>query len=334
VNQPIERLVLHVGMHRAGSTLLQRTLVANRKWLRSDGIAFVDHHAIRSLPNHKAWMNRRGAIPSGAGEFDRQLASLAGREMDAVERATGAPPRVVFLSSEAMVGARVVNWTDRTLFRPYMESAIGQVIRALEPGATEVILVTRRQDTLMESGYLWEVQKGSTTTFDEQFPYDDRPVIDYSSLLARLGRQPSVTRVTAVPFELIGAGSGPYVGHIASMAGASALPDALLESRVVANSSYSAPALGVAKRVNHLFEGAAELRSLREFLWAAYPSGRYPRAVVLDAGERQVILDRYAAANRRLFAGWLPWLDSDSYAGDEAGAALGDALLMDRSPGR
>lgn len=324
----IERLVLHVGMHRAGSTLVQRTLAANRQWLRGDGVAFIDHDSMRLLPGHRGWMNRRGAIPSAAGDFDRQLASLVHDEMSAVERATGSPSRSVFLSSEGMIGARVTNYTDRTLFRPYMEPAIGQILRALQPEGTELILVARRQDRLMESCYIWEIQKGSAISFEDQFPYGDNPVIDFGTLLERLSCQPTVHRVTAVPFELIGAGSGPYVGHIGALAGATSLPDEALQARTSANESYSDPAVQIARKVNHLFERSTELRSLRAFLWTAYPPSRYPKASVLSDQEREAIVARYAECNRRLFQDWMSAYPVDSYSSDTATAALGDVLRI------
>lgn len=321
------RLILHVGIHKTGTTTLQVALESLRKQLRANGVALVTIGQMKKLQHDGAWAAYQSKAHGDKEAFIAEFQSLVLGEMDAVERKSGAPARQVLITSERMVGARMPSTVDHPKFRPLAEAAIGEVIAALDPGEVHVALYTRRQDRLMESCYLWEIQKGLSHTIEEQFPFMEEPVMGFSGLIERIVSIPRVDSVRVRPFEIIAGGSLAYLEDFLSNVGLQGTLDmSRFESDPSANRSYSQPALDLAMLVNPRLQTGKQRGAFRQFLKQNFPVGDYPSAKILNDQERQRVVDVYRDDNERTFSTWMPELPFDAYSTLDGPDKLRDVL--------
>jgi len=310
----VPRLVLHVGIHKTGTTTLQVALRSLRPQLRRHGVALITIEQMKKLPHEDAWAARRSRNPVLAPKFRAELRALVDEEISAIEK-TGASIRTVLISNERMVGARMPSEGDSPVFRPKTEDAINEVIDAIEPGEVEVTLYTRRQDRLMESCYLWEIQKGLSHSIHDQFPYMDEPVMSYFELASRILAIPRVGDIRVRPFEMIKQGSLAYLDDFLTVVDLKGSLDySEFEEDPAANLSYSQQALDIAMMINPLLDTRKQKNSVRRFLKSHFPIGEYPSAQILSAEERLRLIELYRGDNERLFATFMPDLPADSYS--------------------
>jgi hypothetical protein len=323
----IPRLVLHVGIHKTATTTLQVALRDLRTQLRDRGVGLVTIEQMKKLAHESAWAARLTADPAVAPQFQEELRRLVGREIERVERRSGRPVEQVVISNERMVGARMPSEVDYPVFRPLAEASITEVIDALQPDEVHVALYTRRQDRLIESCYLWEIQKGLTHTVGEQFPFMGEPIISFADLADRISRMPSVSSLRVRPFEIISAGALPYVDDFLANVGLSGSLDySVVEEDLSANQSYSHAALQIALEINRMMDTREQRRELRRFLKTRFPVGAYPPAAIMLDEDRNTLLDLYSEDNERLFDTWMPELPRDAYSSPARTKALGSVL--------
>lgn len=306
--------MLHVGIHKTGTTTLQVALNSLRPQLRQHGVALITIEQMKRLPHEDAWAARHSRNPVLAPRFRAELRSLVDEEIEAVEK-TGASVRSVLISNERLVGARMPSEGDSPVFRPKTVDAINEVIDAVEPGEVDATLYTRRQDRLMESCYLWEIQKGLSHSIHDQFPYMDEPVISYFELASRILAIPRVGEIRVRPFETIKQGSLAYLDDFLTVVDLNGSLDySEFEEDPAANLSYSQQALDIALMINPLLETRKQKSSVRKFLKTQFPIGEYPSAQILTAEERMGLIELYRGDNERLFATFMPELPADSYS--------------------
>jgi hypothetical protein len=307
--------VLHAGIHKTGTTTLQVALESLRKPLRAHGVALITIGQMKKLEHDSAWGAYRAQGHPDKDLFVEEFRALVHGEIEAVERKTAAPVQQVLITSERMVGARMPSTVDHPKFRPLAEAAIGEIIAALDPEEVHLALYTRRQDRLMESCYLWEVQKGLSHTIHTQFPFIDKPVLRFFELAERLLSIPRIDTIRVRPFEIISGGSLAYLDDFLSNVGLDGRLDySGFKSEPSSNRSYSQRALDIALTINPHLETGKQRTAARQFLKQQFPVGDYPSAKILTDEERERVVAVYRDDNERLFSTWMPELPYDSYS--------------------
>ena len=318
-------LLLHVGLQQTGAGMLRRALSRLRPQLHEHGIGLVGHGALAGSPSAAGWRSRGRVDPEDARAFEREVAGLIARESAAIRRA-GAQPRAVIVSSDHLLGAENIDGHDEEVFRPSAEASVAQLIRAVAPAHTRVILYLRRQDRLMEACHLRSLQQGDTRRFEQQFPRRFEPVLDYGGLIERLLGLPGIGEVRVRPFELVGADAPRYVEDLLAPLGLQgALDLAPVGDDLLPYRLYSPRAADIALEVNEHLDSAEERRLVRTFLLEHFAGTDDAGTRPLPRDERQRILEASAPANQREFAADLPQLPADSYASDEATTRLAEA---------
>jgi hypothetical protein len=319
--------VLHVGVHKTGTTTLQVALDELRPQLRAKGVAVVTIEQMKKLPHEKAWRARRTANVLEAPLFHEEFSNLVQSEIDAVVADTGAAVKQLLISNERMVGARMPSEGDSPLFRPLAVPATREIIDILRPDSVHVALYTRRQDRLVESCYLWEIQKGLWHDLSRQFPYLDSAVLTYFDLVRRLQSIPEVGSIRVRPFETIRSGSLAYLDDFFVNLGLQgAIEFSNFADDPAANLSYSQRALEIALKLNPDLDSKPQRDAVRRLLKRHFPPDVYGPALVLTDAERARQLELYESDNERLFATFMPDLPVDSYSSQEATRALGKVL--------
>ena len=314
----IRTLVLHVGLHHTGADLLAQSLVLLRPQLHRNGVALLTTDELAGLAHADGWALEQGSPPDHAPLFDGELRVLAGAEVDSAAR-SGATARTLLITGEQLTGGRIPGRGDRDSFRPCAEAAIRQVIEALDPNRVRLVLYTRRQDRLMESCYVSEIQKGKHHSFPRQFPNRYEPIFSYVSLTERLLGLPRVRGIRVRPYETIGAGVIPFVDDfLAAVDLRGKLDLSVIGDEVQQGSVYSRNALRLALAMNPHLDTVRERTLVREFLLSEFPSPPYTEARFISRKARERIIAAYRSDNERLFATHMPDLPKDSYGSIEA----------------
>jgi hypothetical protein len=144
-----QRIIIHLGAHRCGSTMVQYVLNLNRRWLAEKSVAvltrrdIVNSYGLGALAH--LYKSPLGVIPAGI----------------ALRRITF--PTVV-LSEENILG-RMPGLDGRA---PYNRSGVALVAIALLARFFDCSLrwIIRRQDRLVESAYAFRVTRGGTDDFE------------------------------------------------------------------------------------------------------------------------------------------------------------------------
>lgn len=135
-----KRLILHIGMHKTGTTTIQRFFSRNRWLLRKMGVCYPESRGPdgRLLPKHNTIFS---AISHQAdrGEVHPALGPVADLVKDVADQINQAPGHVGVISAEGFSGERPV------------------FSRALAPLASEfdvsIVIFLRRRDLWVESFY-------------------------------------------------------------------------------------------------------------------------------------------------------------------------------------
>lgn len=323
----IPRLVLHVGIHKTGTTTLQVALESLRGQLAAKGVALVTIEQMKQLPHERAWKARRTTNPDEAPLFRQELIELVTSEVDAVVAATGEPVKQVLISNERMVGARMPSEGDTPLFRPVAVASTSEIIEILSPESTHVAIYTRRQDRLIESCYLWEIQKGLAHSVREQFPYLDEPVLHYFDLVRRLQSIPEVGSMRVRPFEMIRAGSLAYLDDFLINLGLQGeIGFSSFDGNPAENLSYSQRALDIALTISPHLDTKKQRDAVRRFLKRQFTVDDYGPARIITDEQRSAMIEMYRPDNERLFATYMPDLPVESYSSEAETRQLGKVL--------
>ncbi|MCP3976697.1 MAG: hypothetical protein GY720_19600, partial [bacterium] len=84
----IKHLVLHVGVPKTGTSLIQRSLRQLRPLLRQRGIAYVDRRQIHRLEHRKSWGAYATGPESGKSLFASELEAVVKSEKSKVQGRT------------------------------------------------------------------------------------------------------------------------------------------------------------------------------------------------------------------------------------------------------
>jgi hypothetical protein len=304
-----KQIVLHVGLHKTGTTFLQE-----RVFPALPGVRFV-HPYHRPRP--------------GDGPIERYLLELffrnaAGIDVEAHRRRIHAwlaelEEPIVLVSSEAIVGWAVENHSNIALNADFLQRVF--------PDA-KVLLVVRRQDQWAESAYSQLLKAGWTTTMARYLNWDGREFgryniglyngpnvdardLDWAAFDGFYRRVFGEDRVSTLPFELFREDSRAFLERLYDFAGIEegVFPDS--SQRV--NRSWSRLSIGVARvvnaipmpiklalreRVDQRWHPSAVLARTVDPLLGPLLGGR--KAKQMDPDMARALLEVHAAGNRAL----------------------------------
>lgn len=295
------RIVLHIGLHKTGSTAVQETLRANRLALARRGILYprlgpadVHHYLAR------VWVRvgKVYALPGGAlGSWGRLARQFAGCG------------RTVVLSSEAfarLTGPRAVEPSE-------LRARLATV------GAPEILCVLRGQVALAQSVWLQTARRMrppppetmveamlETGLLQRPSPLGSGLFADYTALHDRLATAFAPGEMRFIPYEAAAAGPGAVPGAVLRALG---LPEEVAARMAAPRLNVSPPALAVlaaqtlaaeAGRVATAAEVAAAAGLLAERFGPAAPGCIFTRAEV------QALAARFEPLNAALAARLAP----------------------------
>jgi len=316
---PIEQLILHIGVQKTGSSLIQRSMRSARKRIRSAGVGYVDRRAFLDMPDMWAWA-AYGRQSFSNEAFREQLSEAVRVEMG---KTAGSGDRVL-ISNESIVGRLQPDYQNP--FWGRAAASVGELIEVLQPRTTSVVVYVRRQDRLLESVYMQRIHTGHTTTWEEFRDLTCRDLrVGYTRLIESLESVSGVDEIQVRPFEIIAGGGRLFVADFLEMAGLGGIR--VPKGNDPSNQSYTAPAWEAAMVMNQYVESAEDAKAVRRFLGRLFPASDYPKAILLSDEERGELLEMYREENRDLFTRYLPQFPADSYSTDELPSEITDFLV-------
>jgi hypothetical protein len=303
VRPSVPEIVIHVGLHKTGSTLLQRALRDLRQELAKRGVLVRPRDEMYEDTDFRRLV--RG-LQAGRLLGRRQVAHVTERTRTLMQ--PGDFDRLVF-SDETLLG------TFPDFRRPCDAYSCGipalrwMVDSVAAPTPVRVLLYVRRQDQFLESVYLQEIHQGSTETFGEWFSTIDVARFDWLSLSRRVEEVVGDGRLVVRPFETISDGAAKYFAAFLGLVDpglVASLSREVLESIPhSANRSLSGKALDIALLVYPMLTQEERFK-LRRFLQVNFSTGKYPRAELLTREQRTEILEIHRSANSELFERHIP----------------------------
>ncbi|MEM7629582.1 MAG: hypothetical protein AAF356_09215 [Planctomycetota bacterium] len=301
----LRRVILHPGLHKTGSSVVQYTLAASRGLLprRCGFVPLSEIHRAAQPLLRAAWDN-----PGETEPRDALRACLRGL-------ADSAARPEVLLSYEGMPGRPHTAYAEATHTVPILAEAFdGLDVR--------VLLDVKRQDRFFESLYLQHIQMGRddrdfTPWFSSVIaPKIDAGGFDWLKLVEHFAGAFGADRVRVRPFMLPQIGAQAHVRRFLADIGHPT--GASFDIPQNTNQSYSAKALEIARAVNHLLE-EGERKDLRLFLRRRFATPRYQKPVLLDDETRASIVADYAESNAELTRRFMhgsdaqePWYAADA----------------------
>lgn len=266
------RLTLHIGIHRTGTTGLQRGLAANRDRLRAQGKCYpftgTNHQDI-------AWALHRGEL-TGKG-LVRRLEPVAGESH-------------IILSGEDFCIHRDLGW----------------IAPLREAHDVEAVVYLRRQDHWVMSWYnqhiKWPFSRRHSAMTPAEFLgcLDEFYWLDFERMLglweAALGREKVHVRI--IEKGQVTDAIGDFLA-LAGIDGSKLRLDAALQ-----NDSLPTEMLEYVRAAGMYDIKNPERVAIIEFLQAAAKSAGCNAKTLYTAAERQSVLDRFAASNAAVARHW------------------------------
>jgi hypothetical protein len=203
------RVVLHIGPHKTGTTLLQQRFVALREPLGAAGIAYPEAWQ-RHLWGHHALAFELAAAARAEDEAERRLAAMR----DTFAAVAAAAP-CVLLSSEN--------------FERLSPAAIALLRRMLDGHAVEVVYFARRWSGLLPSVWQEDIKHGGAETLPAfALGHLLRPfrseVLNYANVLDRYAAAFGAEALRFASYDAVLEGGGTLLGFFLGRVLGVALP--------------------------------------------------------------------------------------------------------------
>ncbi len=285
----MNKLFLHIGTHKTGSTALQQGLLFARKTLLKNGFDVIIPYGFAHELGRIVQQTTPNSVPERA-----KTARTKFKQM--LEAAI--TKRSVIVSSEHFSGVAQESYRDAEL----RAKTLVEIFRDFP---TEVVVYYRRQDTFIESMYNHRIHQGFTESFDEFLaaltPFSFDWFEHASHFISAFGKE----NVTIRSYESLKKGGGILSDFIEIIGIPSDQAASLIEIAKQAprqNRGYSPPALELARRANSVLD-SEQKQHLRHLLQNVLADTKevFGKHAHFTSEERRELLYRFEPSNRKLY---------------------------------
>jgi hypothetical protein len=296
-------MVLHVGLHKTGSTFLQRVLFDIAEELNAQGVHWMPRPA---LDEHYGFGKVVRNTQNGGSSSTR-----AAKQTATKLRSLVAKHRVTLISNETVLSRRVFFDYEGDAYTPglpVLEWLRDDVTRDLR-----ILMYVRRQDHFLESAYLQQINQGSTQPFDEWYESTDPSRFGWLRLAQQIEAIVGPGNLTIRPFEIIHEGSEAFCRGFLQAVDPS-LDVALPLERIERISTRSNPSLSqrgvdLAMLVYPELTKSERITFRRVFLQRYLSNRQFERAKLLNDDEAARLRALHRPGNTELFRRYMPELD-------------------------
>jgi hypothetical protein len=277
----LRRILLHIGAHKTGSSVVQSLLKAESSRLRWQGFGYE-----RAFYRLGRLLAHRSPLPAD----EREAVRL---ELEA--RLDGRPEPTIIGSSESLFGDPFICYAN--------VRQVAEDLRALLAGwDVEIVACIRRQDEFVESLYHQHVKQGGALTFEQFARSHDIGAYRWDELLGEYAAVFGREHLSVCCYDVVFRPPGDV---IAAMFPPVARAGFRTRARPeVVNPSLSRKGLELALRCNGMLT-PDERKAFRGFLERTFPRAAGESHALFTAAQREELLRTYAPSNRRCFEAFL-----------------------------
>ena len=280
------KLYLHLGAHKTGTTVLQKTLRFNKPLMRRNGV-FYTH----TLPKDRFTKETRYHVAiqrllRARARDDSVVATFETYWSMVREAAERAECSTILTSREGYLGFPLARYPNRSsrINRLYATAELPLELIADTSGVDEIvpILYIRDQASWLESVYRETVVQGSTMSIDTLLQQTDLPGLSWVPLIERIERL--FGTVIVRPYELPRVGVTAHNEHFISLVNpalAGKLDIPKLNPKET-NRSLSEAGVALARRINGELQGDKRETIVR-MVQEEMPSDQFPKGDLLPA---------------------------------------------------
>lgn len=271
------QVVLHVGVHKTGTSLVQALLKAESDRLRPYGFSY-----------ERAFYRLGKTLVHGSPVPAAERQSLRQEFRALLDRHSGP---VVLGSSESLFGDPFTGYANIR--------AVAEDLRAILDGErVRIVACIRRQDEFVQSLYHQHVKLGGTLTFDRFVETHDVSAYEWDRLLAEYAGAFGRENLSVCCYDVVfGTGADVLAGIFPDVGRAGFRT----RSRpALVNPALSRKGIAMAIRCNDLLT-PEEQKTFRRFLEQEFPRPPGEPHGLFSPEQRQKLLDSYAESNVRCF---------------------------------
>ncbi|WP_299349478.1 hypothetical protein [uncultured Shimia sp.] len=273
----VERIILHVGTPKTGTTSLQTALVAQEEVLAKEGIRYLKSFRASVSHNRLIQMLNRG------GEEAKKVRRKTLREIGQSEQST------ILISTEIAYGIRPTK-------------ALMTLFEERYPGKAEIVFYVRRQDLFLEAMAKQKLKSGHYKGELDSFIAARKKNGFFMKYIKRVQKNFPGTKITCRPYDRRELLNGDIVADFMSFLGVDYQPEAdePKKSINVTPSKELAIALSLQE-----FASPYHRRSTISEIHQRVPS-LFRSKDIMDATERKAFLEEFRQDNRALsqFSGY------------------------------
>jgi hypothetical protein len=268
------RVVIHVGAHKTGTSLVQRYFSDQPRKTRARGISLIP----REDASHQL---------VGWGQFLHERPEALRNRL---EEEAAKQPSVVLMSNENTLGRPFM--PNRSGLYPNAAWCVDGLLKACDGFDPHIVFYVRPIADFLESYYLQTVQQGAWHSFEDWYATLDGPLA-WTPALKALDDAFGAERVLVGDFAEITAGQNQFLQQFMTRAGIPQPPTVVYEP--VRNPSLSARGLEIALAINPHLSSAGERRASRMFLQKNFSNQVEDRARPMPEDLRRAVQDETAA---------------------------------------
>ena len=279
-------LVLHLGAHKTGTSLIQKYMRDNKGLMEANRIGYT----LRAQTNQYIGWGRPEHLNANLPEFLSSFNKFVERKFLAV-----------VVSHENSFG-RPFQRGKPGLYPGAAEAieVISNTVRQLCP---HIVYYIRSQETFLESYYLQSIHEGGHSTFSDWKSSIDTKDISWRPLIETMRTTFGEDAVTVKDFEMeISMGQQIFLRNFFEIF-VNGLNEKDFENfsyEKFRNPSIGELGLQIALAANPFLKTAPERKAMREFLQTKFSNISYPRPMLFDQKEKEEIKARYFEENGRL----------------------------------
>jgi len=290
----MQKLFLHAGPPKTGSTLIQSQLFAHKKKLREAKIVYIPNRELREEQRRKF----RSYVSDGMGQLSADFAKFLVGEMT---RRHVRPDDTVILSWEEVLGPPLE--PPRGYVFPYAREVLESIEQAARSLELELhfIFYIRRQDEFLESWATQRVQAGHALSYEDFTKRFVSPrKVSWRRILQAATTILGVERTHVHLFEDIKRGPQFFLDQFLSTINPTVrIP---YDQTIFSNQSFSALAYQVALEAFKYMPSMEKRRKFVKFLQLNCGGERYGKCKFLNSEQRDDLIAHYENENRAIFA--------------------------------
>lgn len=292
-------VVLHLGAHKTGTSLIQKYLRDRPAELARMRLTFLTRTTANDV---LGWGMKPLESPERLRDAVHQAAGcrvIMGHRVPmprALPLIAGGAVRTVVVSHENALGRPLID--DTPGLYPRAAQRLGGIVDALPGHQLRLVYYLRSQAEFLESYYLQMIHQGSSATFREWLSEVDLDAVSWSPLVEALAAAVGADNLVVKDFAEIKRGQNHFLEDFLRTC------DPRLDPHVdypeARNRSVSARGLKFALAMNPWLETEAERKAARVWLQTHFNNTTGPRPELFSGAESAALRERYDAENAAL----------------------------------